>query len=123
VSRKILVDTNVLSRALANPQVLSNLLNLNLVICATVYIEMLQGQKTNLNLERTEKFLLAFTTIMHTEEDCIVAIELIKKYSSTKGLMYGDAMIAACCFNNNFYLYTENKKHFRLPEIELYNGS
>jgi predicted nucleic acid-binding protein len=119
VSRKICIDTNILSDALKDKAFLLNLLTLDCVVCTTAHIEMLQGQKTKQTLIDVENFLLNFPTTMHTDEDSIVAIELIKKYSSAKGLMYGDAMIAAFCFNNNCYLYTENKKHFRFPEIDL----
>jgi len=41
------------------------------------------------------------------------AIELVRTYSKSHGLMFGDAIVAATCLENNLILITYNVKDFR----------
>ncbi|MDQ3749077.1 MAG: hypothetical protein M3367_08715 [Acidobacteriota bacterium] len=72
---------------------------MNPVICSTVYIECLQGSKSNQEKSRIKRYLETFTVFYQTEEISRRAIGLIDRYSNTHRLMLGDAQIAAFVSN------------------------
>lgn len=108
-----LPDTNVFSQIFkGNSDVQSFVESLPPVICSTIYIECLQGSKSNQEKSRIKKYLETFPVFYQTEEISRRAIALIDQYSNTHGLMLGDAQIAAVCLENDLTLVTYNVKDF-----------
>lgn len=108
-----LPDTNVFSQIFKrNSDVQSFVEKLNPVICSTVYIECLQGSKSNQEKSRIKKYLETFAVFYQTEEISRRAIGLIDHYSNTHGLTLADAQIAAVCLENGLTLVTYNTKDF-----------
>ncbi len=108
-----LPDTNVFSQIFkSNSDVQTFVENLNPVICSTVYIECLQGSKSNQEKSRIKKYLETFAVFYQTEELSHRAIDLIDQYSNTYGLMLADAQIADVCLENDLTLVTYNVKDF-----------
>lgn len=109
-----LVDTNIFSQIFkGNLPVKQFVENLSPAVDATVYIENLQGSKSNLEKTRIKKYLTKFAIFYQTEEISRRAIGLIDRYSNTHGLMLADAQIAAVCLEQDLTLVTYNVKDFQ----------
>lgn len=109
-----LPDTNVFSQIFRNNfDVQKFVESFNSVICSTVYIECLQGSKSNQEKSRIKKYLETFAIFCQTEETSLRAMKLIEQYSNTHGLLLGDAQIAAVCLEYDLTLITYNVKDFR----------
>lgn len=109
-----LVDTNVVIQMLrGNAGLTSFVDSLNAIIDTTVYVETLQGQKSNREKNRVKKLLNSFPFIRLAPEISQRTIEIIDKYSNSHNLLLPDAQIAACCLEYDFILLTYNLKDFR----------
>lgn len=109
-----LVDTNIFSEIFkGNAPVKQFVENRSPAIDATVYIENLQGSKSNQEKARIKKYLSKFIVFYQTEEISRRAIALIDQYSNSHGLMLADAQIAAVCLENDLTLITYNAKDFQ----------
>lgn len=95
--------------------------NYNRCISIVTTIEMIQGSKNNIEKNRIIKNLEAFFSIPISEKICDRAKDLIITYSSSHGLLMGDAFIAATALYLDIQLFTFNKKDFRFIEnLKLY---
>ena len=83
------------------------------VICATVYIENLQGSKSNHEKQAIKKYLDNFPRILTNESISSLAIELIETYSNSHGLLLADALIAATALENDLTVLTYNVADFQ----------
>ena len=109
-----LPDTNIFLQIFRkNFDVRSFIENFDSVICSTVYIEYLQGSKSNQEKSRIKKYLETFPIFYQTEEISRRAVELIERYSNTHGLLLGDAQIAAVALEYNLTLIIYNVKDFQ----------
>ncbi len=109
-----LIDTNIFIA------ILKGNVNLKLVIenlpCAldtTVYAELIQGSKNKSEVQKIEKYLSRFDLIHFDKTVSQRTLQLISIYSKSHNLMFGDAIIAATCLENNLTLITYNIKDFR----------
>ena len=78
----------------------------------SIYIEVLQGSKSNAEKRRIKNFLDTFPCLWLTPEIGKEALRLIDNYSNSHGLLLPDALIAACAFENGLRLITYNTKDF-----------
>jgi predicted nucleic acid-binding protein len=78
--------------------------NLDAAIDATIYIECLQGSKSNSEKLKIKKALDNFPLMLVTPEVSKRAIELIDLYSNSHGLLLADALIAATALENDLTL-------------------
>ena len=109
-----LPDTNVLSRVFkGNRDVTKFVESLECAVCATVYIECLQGSKSNQEKRIIEKYLMRFPLLPITSESSVRAIDLIRAYSNSYGLLLGDALIAATALENDLTILTYNVGDFQ----------
>ena len=110
-----LIDNNVLSQVLkGNVDVAQFVYNLGEIsIDTTVYIEALQGQKSNQEKFRIKNFLKKFPLLHFNSNISKRTIELIDSYSNSHNLMLPDAQIAACCLEYDLTLVTYNVKDFK----------
>jgi tRNA(fMet)-specific endonuclease VapC len=111
---EFLLDTNVLSKVFkGNALVTQFVESLDAVIDATVYIECLQGSKSNHEKQVIEKYLRKFPLLPITSESSVKAIELIRNYSNSHGLLLPDALIAAITLENDLTVVTYNVDDFK----------
>lgn len=109
-----LEDTNVILGLLKkDPDVKQFVEENDIGVDTTVYIECLQGSKSNREKELISKYLSRFRIYHHTPEMSAKAMALISLYSNTHGLLLPDAQIAATCLVNNLTLLTFNTRDFQ----------
>lgn len=78
-----------------------------------VYLELIQGAKNKTDVGKIEKYLNRFELIHFDKAISQKAIELVRDYSKSHGLMLPDAVIAATCLENELTLITYNARDFR----------
>ena len=109
-----LLDTNVLSKIFyGDAEVKQFVDDLNAGIDTVVYIECLQGSIAKKDKELIKTSLSHLPYYSLTPDIALQAIELIDKYSASKGLFLADALIAATAICYDLILVSYNIKHFR----------
>jgi tRNA(fMet)-specific endonuclease VapC len=110
---EFLPDTNVFSKIFkGNLLVTRYVENLDAVIDATIYIECIQGSKSNQEKRIIEKYLQKFPLLPITPQSSANAIELIRNYSNSHELLLPDALIAATALENDLTVITYNTDDF-----------
>ncbi|HEY5463558.1 MAG TPA: type II toxin-antitoxin system VapC family toxin [Hanamia sp.] len=95
--------------------------DIQLCVSVITVIEMIQGNKTNIEKNRIIKQLESFYNIPISDEISKSAKDLIINYSSSHGLLLADAFIAATALLLNLKLFTFNKKDFKfIKALDLY---
>jgi tRNA(fMet)-specific endonuclease VapC len=109
-----LIDTNIFIAILKDDNDLKKFIeNLDCAIDTTVYSELIQGSKNKSDVQKIEKYLARFELIHFDKTVSQRVIELLRTYSKSHNLMFGDAIIAATCLENDLTLITYNVKDFR----------
>ena len=109
-----LVDTNIFIAVLkGNIQLKRFIESLICALDTTVYAELTQGAKNKIEVQKIERYLTRFELIHFDKAVSQKTLELIRVYSKSHGLMFGDAIIAATCLENDLILVTYNVKDFR----------
>jgi len=109
-----LLDNNVISQILkGNQTVTTFVVKLEFAVCATVYIEALQGSISNLQKRTIKKLIDNFPLLLITSNISKRAIRLIDTYSNSHGLLLADALIGATALENNLTLITYNVDDFK----------
>ena len=123
---KFLIDTNVFSEVFkGNPYTTNFIESIDSLIDTTVYIECIQGSKSNVEKTFIKNYLATFPMLSLTYEISELAIRLIDRYSNSHGLFLPDALIAATALDNDLAIVTYNTKDFmfidgldcQVPEI------
>ncbi len=81
-----------------------------------IAIELLQGVKNKIEMEKAKKLLVSFDTLPMPQEISILAKELIVRYALSHSLKLADALIAASCLIYDLPLWTYNVKDFAYIE-------
>jgi predicted nucleic acid-binding protein len=111
---EFLIDTNVLSRIFTGDRNVKQFVEgLDAAVCTVVYIECLQGSKSNREKRIVESYLARFDFYYLTSTISSRTIDLIRAYSNTHGLLLADALIAATCLTRDVTLVTYNVSDFR----------
>lgn len=109
-----LPDTNIFFRIFKGDLAVTNLVaNLEIAVDTTVYIECLQGSKSNQEKREIKKVLDNFPLLPITPAISQTAIKLIDSYSNSHGLLFADALIAASALENDLTLLTYNIGDFK----------
>ena len=109
-----LPDTNVFSQIFKGNQTVTLFIEqLEIVVDSTVYIECLQGSKSNQEKRIVKKVLDNFSLLLMNPDMVRRAIELIDTYSNTHGLLLADAQIAATALENDLTILTYNVDDFK----------
>ena len=109
-----LIDANIFFRIFKNDLLVKQLVeNLDAGICATVYIECLQGSKSNKDKRDIQLYLDNFSLLQITPDISARAIDLIITYSNSHGLLLADALIAATALENDLTVVTYNVDDFK----------
>lgn len=111
---KYLIDTNIFIAVLKGDAKLKVFVeNRNCALDTTVYAELIQGSKNKSEVQKIEKYLTRFELIHFDKNISTKTLELIRTYSKSHSLMFGDAIIASVCLENKRVLLTYNTKDFR----------
>lgn len=109
-----LPDTNVFSRIFKGDAQLKQFIETNSsVVCSTIYIENIQGSKSNQEKRFIKKYLDNFPLLPVTNDVSLRAMELIDNYSNSNGLLLADAQIAATALENDLIVLTYNVSDFK----------
>jgi len=110
---EFLIDTNVLSRIFTGDKNVKDFIEtLDAAVCTVVYVECLQGSKSNREKRIVESYLTRFELNHITFDISTRTIDLIRTYSNSHGLLLADALIAATCLDSNLKLVTYNVNDF-----------
>ena len=109
-----LTDTNVFSEIFkGNAAVKAFVEGFENSVDATVYVECLQGSKSNREKSIIKKYLSRFPVFHSTLDISKRTIALIDQYSNSHGLFLPDAQIAAVCLEYDLILITYNVGDFK----------
>ena len=118
---KIVVDTCVFISIFRGDKTLFEALSkYRVYVPSLVIMELLQGARDKTELRKIDKYLCNYETIQITEYSSLQAIELIRNYSKSHGLVIPDAIIASVAIEKKFPLHTLNVKDFNfIPGLKL----
>ena len=96
----------------------------NLAISAISQMELMVGCQTKKELRSTEKFLSRFEVVNLNEPITIKAVELLREYRLSHGLLIADALIAATAIHLSLPFVSKNQKDYRfIQELDLISYS
>ena len=109
------IDANIFSKIFkeSDRKLRDYVESLGFVVDSTVYIECIQGSKSNLEKQKVKNYLNNFPLLPITPQISECAIELIDTYSNTHGLLLADSLIAATALGNDLTLVTYNVDDFK----------
>jgi predicted nucleic acid-binding protein len=76
-------------------------------------MELLVGCRNKAELRHTERFLQRFQVLKLDELMCDTALELLRRYRLSHGLMIPDALIAATAMSVNQPFISKNQRDYR----------
>lgn len=83
-------------------------------------MELIVGCRNRAELTALEKFLNRFNQIPLSEPISRIALDLIRQYRLSHGLLIADALIAATAIARSCPFITKNQRHYRIiPELSL----
>ncbi len=114
----VIVDTDVLidvsreiDEAIASLQKVEQ--NASPAISAITQMELLVGCRNKAELRAPEKFLLRFHILVLSEHISTLAVNLMREYRLSHGLLIADALIAATAISLSYPLLTKNQRDYR----------
>lgn len=114
---KYLVDTNVFLRIFkGDSEVADFIADLEIAIDATIYIECIQGSKSNQEKQKIKQVLDNLPLFVFSREISETAIDLIDQYSNSHGLLIADALIASTAINYDLTVVTYNVRDFHFVD-------
>ena len=87
-----------------------------LAISVITEMELLIGCRSKAELRSTERFLQRFQLLRLNEQACDQAVELLRQYRLSHGLLIPDALIAATAMTRGYLLVSKNQRDFRFIE-------
>ena len=84
-----------------------------LALSTQTYMELLVGCADKRQQSRTERFVRRFEVLPITEAVSAMALDLMRRYRLSHGLLIGDALIAATALAHDCPLLTKNQRDFR----------
>ena len=110
---KVIVDTNIFAAIFGGDAALKSKIDqYDKAVNTIIYLELIQGSKSKTEVQRIEKYLQNFTLLHFDVNDSQRAIDLVRTYSGSHGLLLADAMIAATCLERQYFLLTLNIRDF-----------
>jgi len=111
--KSFLVDTTVLVELLRGNILAKKFLESSPEISKITLVELIQGCKNKKELRLVDKACDPLHQIKVDIEISEAAIELLRKYNLSHGLLFLDALIAATCILRKNILVTQNLKDFK----------
>lgn len=96
---------------LANLETLSRL-----AISTVTQMELIVGCQNKKELRSTEQFLKRFEILSLNEHLSDIAVDLLREYRLSHGLLIADAIIAATAISFGLSLVSKNQKDYRFIE-------
>lgn len=121
----LLIDTDILIDTARKDNVAINRLKIAekhsiLHICSITQMELIVGCRNRNELRVLNKFLSRFVIINITDNISENAVDLLRKYRLSHGLLIPDALIAATALNLSLPFLSKNQKDYRFIEgLEL----
>lgn len=117
VNKFLLVDTDILIDVGRGIQIAIERLEFErqkyiIAISSITQMELLVGCRNKNELKILDKFLQEFEIITLDYEITQKAVEMLKEYRLSHGLLIADSLIAATSLIHKFPLLTKNRKHF-----------
>jgi len=121
---KVLVDSCIFIDIFrGNADLYGDLFKQKVFLNSIVYMELIQGSRDKIELEKIDKFLKDFKLLPITQKISEKSMELMKMYSISHGLLIPDALIAATAITQNLPLWTLNQKDFKfIRDLVLFEG-
>lgn len=118
MSRIVLVDTDIIIDAgreipAAIRRIDDEALRAVLVISTITHLELLVGTRNKREQHRIERLIARFGVVPLDPEISRVAVDLIRQYGLSHGLLIPDALIAATALSEGVPLLTKNQRDFR----------
>jgi|GEM_PF-108061 predicted nucleic acid-binding protein len=89
-------------------------------ISIVTFMELVVGCRDKTELRKTDRFLKKFKIFPLDPSVCNTALDLLKKYRLSHGLMIPDALIGATALVANLPFITKNQKDYRfIPGLSL----
>jgi predicted nucleic acid-binding protein len=82
-------------------------------ISVITQMELLIGCRSKAELRKLERFLQRFHIVKMNEPISDSAVELLRRYRLSHGLLIADALIAATALSMNIPLVTKNQRDYR----------
>lgn len=82
-------------------------------ISVVTQMELLLGCQNKAEMRKLERFLQRFHIIKMNERISDSAVELLRRYRLSHGLLIADALIAATALSLNIPLVTKNQRDYR----------
>jgi len=121
MNNQVLVDTDILidvsrnvTEAIAYFQKLED--QFDIIISTVVEMELITGCHNKSELRMVDSFLNRYEIIKINEGISEKAVELLREYRLSHGLLIADAIIAATAIYMNEPLASKNQKHYRFIE-------
>jgi hypothetical protein len=121
----LLIDTDILidisnNDSTAKARLQKESQNTILAISTITIMELVVGCRNKFELQSLNLFLAQFQTLNLDQNVSVKAIELMKNYFLSHGLMIPDALIAATAICNNISLLSKNQRDYRfMTELNL----
>ena len=121
----LLIDTDILIDTARKDNVAINRLKIEekhsiLHICSITQMELIVGCRNKSELRVLNKFLSRFVIINITDNISENAVDLLRKYRLSHGLLIPDAIIAATALSLSLPFLSKNQKDYRFIEgLEL----
>ena len=121
----VVVDTDVLidaargvSEAVACLELIEQ--NASLVVSAITQMELIVGCRNKADLRSLERFLTRFQVLNVNEQASATAVDLLRRYRLSHGLIIADALIAATALSLGLPFVTKNERDYRfITELRL----
>ena len=84
-----------------------------LAVSVITQMELLVGCRNKTELRNTERFLQRFQVLKLNEATCDAALDLLRRYRLSHGLMIADALIAATAITINQPFISKNQRDYR----------
>jgi hypothetical protein len=124
-NKLIIVDTDILIDAGRNVNEALNCLQqieqrLPAAVSSVTQMELIIGCRNNNELDSLEQFLDRFHIIRLNEQISDTAIDLLKRYRLSHGLLIADALIAATAIFSDLSFVSKNQRDYRfIGDLQL----
>lgn len=115
---RVLVDTDVLIEFARGQHQIAQLLNRLetahvLAISVVTHMELLVGARNKAHLRKMDEFIRRFSEILLDERISETAVDLLRRYRLSHGLLLPDTLIAATAVVGQMPLLTRNQRDFQ----------
>ena len=120
-NKLIIVDTDILIDAGRNVNEALNCLQqieqrLPAAVSSVTQMELIIGCRNKNELDSLDQFLDRYHIIRLNEQISDTAVDLLKRYRLSHGLLIADALIAATAIISDLSFLSKNQRHYRFIE-------